>query len=222
FRIQLNATAAAMKHPRDATMAAVQPAGGNPRHYMSEESGYITLTPGSGTSLRVPVFAAPRPASNMSTTHNYVLFTAPTGSTTIGLTGQDVNTGLAFPVDERSLVSAFELQTVSPVIPGLPSEASKADVKAVGVTSDFKATGNAVTVSTKIYFAIATHGAWSTPTDVTFNIFIDRDRNGTDDIQLINTAFNDAAGNLFDVFVNARRPQPFTGGFTVDSFINNV
>lgn len=220
FHIQLNANAAAMKHPRDATMAATQ--ANNPRHYMSEESGYITLTPASGTSLRLPVFASARPASNMSTTHNYVLFTAPSGSTNIDLTGQDVNTGLAFPLDERSLVSAFELQGTSPATIPATSPASNADLKAVGVTSDFKATGNSVTANTKIYFAIVTHGVWSTPTDVTFTIFIDRDRNGTDDFQVINTAFSDANGNLFDVFVSARRPAPFTGALTLDSFINNL
>lgn len=219
FRIQLNATAAAMKHPRDVTMAATQ--AGNPRYYMSEESGYITFTPASGTNLRLPVFAAPRPASTMSTTHNYVLFTAPSGSTSIGLTGQDVITGGAPPVDELSLVSAFELQGTSPATIPADSPASNADLKAVGVTSDFKAT-NSVTAATKIYFAIATHGQWSTPTDVTFNIFIDRDRNGIDDFQVVNTAFADAAGNLFDVFVSARRPAPFTGGLTLDSFLNNV
>lgn len=219
FRIQLNANAAAMKHPRDATSAATQ--AGNPRHYLSEESGYITMTPASGTNLRLPVIATPRPASNMSTTHNYVLFTAPSGSTSIGLTGQDVNTGAAFPVDELSLVSAFELAGTSPATIPASSSASNADLKAVGVTSDFKAT-NSVTAATKIYFAIATHGAWSTPTDVTFNIFIDRDRNGTDDFQVVNTAFADANGNLFDVFVSARRPAPFTGGLTLDSFVNNV
>ncbi len=219
FRIQLNANAAAMKHPRDVTMASTQ--AGNARYYMTEESGYITFTPGSGTNLRLPVFAAPRPASAMSTTHNYVLFTAPTGSTSIGLTGQDVLTGGAPPVDELSLVSAFELQGTSPATIPATSPASNADLKAVGVTSDFKAT-NSVTAATKIYFAIATHGAWSTPTDVTFNIFIDRDRNGTDDFQIVNTAFADAAGNLFDVFVSARRPAPFTAGLTLDSFLNNV
>jgi subtilisin family serine protease len=219
FQIQLNATAAAMKHPRDATMAATQ--GANPRYYMSEESGYITLTPPSGTSLRLPVYAAPRPASNMTTTHDYVLFTAPSGSTSVGLTGQHVNTGGAFPIDELSLVSAFELQGISPAIVPADSPARNADLKTVGVTSDFKAT-NSITSTTKIFFAIATYGAWSTPTDVTFNIFIDRDRNGTDDFQLINTAFADANSNLFDVFVSARRPAPFTAGLTADSFLNNA
>jgi len=220
FRIQLNATAALMKHPRDATMAATQ--GANPRYYMSEESGYLTLTPLGGTTLRLPVYAAPRPASNMTTDHNYILFTGPTGSTNIGLTGQDVNTGAAFPVDEISLVSAFELQGVSPATIPATSFASNADLKAVGVTSDFKATNSVVAGSTRIFFAIATHGQWSTPSDVQFNIFIDRDRNGTDDFQVINTATADANGNLFDVLVSARRPAPFTGALTLDSFINNV
>jgi subtilisin family serine protease len=219
FTVELTANAAAMKHVRDATMAATQ--GANPRYYMSEESGYVTLTPTSGTSLRLPLYAAPRPASNMTTDHNYVLFTAPTGSTNVGLTGQHVNTGGAFPVDVISLVSAFEAQTISPATIPATSIASNADLKTVGVTSDFKAT-NSVSVATKIFFGIAMHGKWTTPSDVQVNIFIDRDRNGTDDFQVINTAPADAQGNLFDVFVSARRAAPFTGAFTLDSFLNNV
>ena len=219
FNIELTADAKDMKHPRDTTMAAVQ--GANSRYFMSEESGYVTLTPTGGTALRLPVYAAPRPASNMSTEHNYVLFTGPTGSTNVGLTGQDVNTGGAFPVDVISLVSAFELQGVSPANIPSTSLASNADLKSVGVTSDFKAT-NSVNAATKIFFGVAMHGKWSTPSDVTVNIFIDRDRNGTDDFQVVNTAFADAQGNLFDVFVSARRPAPFTAGLTSDSFLNNL
>ncbi|MFN2405581.1 MAG: S8 family serine peptidase [Pyrinomonadaceae bacterium] len=219
FTVELTANAAAMKHVRDATMAAIQ--GANPRYYMSEESGYVTLTPASGTSLRLPLYAAPRPASNMTTDHNYVLFTGPTGSTNVGLTGQHVNTGGAFPVDVLSLVSAFEAQTISPATIPATSIASNADLKSVGVTSDFKAT-NSVSAGTKIFFGIAMHGKWTTPSDVQVNIFIDRDRNGTDDFQIINTAPADAQGNLFDVFVSARRAAPFVGGFTLDSFLNNV
>jgi hypothetical protein len=188
---------------------------------MSEESGYVTLTPSSGTALRLPLYAAPRPASNMTTDHNYVLFTGPTGSTNVGLTGQDVNTGGAFPVDVLSLVSAFELQGTSPATVPETSFARNADLKSVGVTSDFKATNSVVAGATKIFFGIATHGKWSTPSDVTFNIFIDRDMNGTDDFQIVNTAFADANGNLFDVFVSARRALPL-GALTADSFINNV
>jgi len=220
FNVELDANASAMKHVRDATMAAVQ--GANPRYYMSESSGYITLTPDSGTSLRLPVYAAPRPASNMTTEHNYVLFTGPTGSTNVGLTGQDINTGGVPPVDVISLVSAFELQGTSPATIPATSVASNADLKSVGVTSDFKATNSVVAGSTKIFFGVAMHGKWSTPSDIQVNIFIDRDRNGTDDFQIINTAFADAQGNLFDVFVSARRPAPFTAGFTLDSFLNNI
>jgi subtilisin family serine protease len=220
FRVELTANAAAMKHVRDLTMASTQ--GSNPRYWMSEESGYVTLTPGSGAALRLPVYAAPRPASNMATDHNYVLFTGPTGSTNVGLTGQDVNTGSAFPVDVISLVSAFELQSVSPATIPASSFASNADLKSVGVTSDYKATNSVVAGATKIYFGIATHGKWSTPSDVQINIFIDRDMNGTDDFQIINAATADANGNLFDVFASGRRPAPFTGTFTLDSFLNNV
>lgn len=219
FRIELTANAAAMKHVRDLTMTATQ--GVNPRYWMSEETGNVMLTPASGTTLRLPVYAAPRPASNMSTEHNYVLFTAPTGSTNVGLTGQDVNTGAALPVDVLSLVSAFELQGTSPATIPATSFASNADLKSVGVTSDFKAT-NSVTAATRIFFGVATHGKWSTPSDLQINIFIDRDMNGTDDFQVINTATADANGNAFDVFVSARRPAPFTAAFTLDSFLNNI
>ena len=219
FTVQLDANAAAMKHVRDLTMAANQ--GVNPRYYMSEETGFVKLTPDSGTSLRLPLYAAPRPASNMTTDHNYVLLTAPTGSTNVGLTGQDVNTGGAFPVDVLSLVSAFELQGTSPATIPASSIASNADLKSVGVTSDYKATNSVVAGATKIFFGIATHGKWTTPSDIQVNIFIDRDMNGTDDFQVINTAFADAQGNLFDVFVSARRLLP-AGALTSDSFINNV
>lgn len=220
FTVELTANAAAMKHVRDATSATAQ--GGNPRYFMSEETGYVAFTPTSGTSLRLPVYSAPRPASDMTTDHNYVLMTGATGSTNVGLTGQHVNTGGAFPTDVLSLVSAFEAQTVSPATIPASSIASNADLKSVGVTSDFKATNSVVANSTRIFFAIATHGQWTTPSDVQVNIFIDRDRNGTDDFQIINTATADAQGNLFDVFVSARRAAPFTGSFTLDSFLNNV
>ena len=220
FTIELTANAAAMKHVRDATMAATQ--GGLARYYMSEESGYVTLTPTAGTSLRLPVYAAPRPASDMTTTHNYVLLTGPTGSTNVGLTGQDVNTGGAPPVDELSVVSAFELQGTSPAILPATSLASNADLKVVGVTSDFKATNSVVAGTTRIFFGIVMHGKWSTPSDMQVNIFIDRDMNGTDDFQIINVAPADANGNLFDVFASGRRAAPFTGTFTLDSFLNNI
>ena len=220
FTIELSANAAAMKHVRDATMATTQ--ANNARFFMSEESGYVTLTPTSGTSLRLPVYAAPRPASDMTTDHNYVLLTAPTGSTNVGLTGQDVLTGNAPPLDELSVVSAFELQGTSPANIPATSLASNADLKSVGVTSDFKATNSVVAGSTRIFFGITMHGKWATPSDLQVNIFIDRDRNGTDDFQIVNTAFADTQGNNFDVFISARRPAPFTAGFTADSFINNV
>ena len=218
FRVEMTADAASMKHTRDAAMATTQ--AGLPRHYMSEESGYVTLTPAAGTPLRLPVYAAPRAVSNMTTESAYVLFTGATGSTAVGLTGQEIDTGNSFPVDEVSLVSMFELQETSPDDPGSEGFSNDADLKAVGVTSDYKAT-NSVNPNTRIFFAVVTHGQWSTPSTVTFNIFIDRDMNGTDDFQLINSSLGDGSGNPTDVFVSAIRDQPFSTPFFAVDFINS-
>ena len=61
FVVQLDANAAAMQNTRDATVLAAQ--NGNPRQWLSEASGLVTVTPSAGPALRVPVYAAARPAS---------------------------------------------------------------------------------------------------------------------------------------------------------------
>ena len=63
FRLQLNADAAVMRNTRDATIAGVQ--AGNPRQWLSEASGYLLVRPQERdpVELRVPVYAAARPAS---------------------------------------------------------------------------------------------------------------------------------------------------------------
>ena len=112
FRLQMSAEAASMKHTRDGSQSQTQ--GGYPRHWVSEASGYITLTPSSGLTLRLPVYAAPRLASEMATAETWIKLDPPVGTKTLTLTGQGVNTGSSFPTDEVSLVSAFELQESSP------------------------------------------------------------------------------------------------------------
>ena len=66
FVVQLNADGAAMQNTRDATVTATQTVAGgptNPRQWLSEASGLVIVTPSSGSALRVPVYAAARPAS---------------------------------------------------------------------------------------------------------------------------------------------------------------
>jgi len=178
FRVQLTANAA-MLNTHDPTVAEVQtavaatataPAIILPRQWLSEASGLVTVTPATGPALRVPVYAAARPASTTSATLPFVDATGGDGA--IGIEGSGVSTG-AEPAGYQSKVSAFELGITSgleTLAAGVPAHARNGDVKHVG----------AVRKGNWVYFGIATHGDWSAPaTDVQFNIQFDRDGNGT-------------------------------------------
>jgi subtilisin family serine protease len=203
FRVQLTANGAAMTNTRDATVAGEQtvvaasataPAVILPRHWLSEASGLVTVTPAGGSALRVPVYANARPASTTSATLPFVNATGGTGS--IGLEGAGVNTG-AEPAGFQSKVSAFELGITSglaTLAAGIPSHARNGDVKYVG----------AARKGGWLYFGIAAHGEWSTPaTDVQFNIQIDRNNDGTSDVAAFNTRLTFGANaDPLDIFVN--------------------
>lgn len=214
FRLQLSTDSASMEHTRDGSLSETQ--GGYPRHWVSEASGYVTLAPASGLTLRLPVYAAPRAASTMATAETWIKLDPPVGTKTLALTGGGVNTGSSFPTDEVSLVSAFELQESNPKdapiafgrLPDTPFH--HADLKAIGVASDYKAKGSSISATT-IYFGIATHGDWSTPNEVEFDIVIDTDRNGTWDYVLYNTNYGTGDGrDPSDVFISVL--CPYSGG----------
>lgn len=193
FRVVLTADADEMLNTREATVAAVQ--AGNPRHWLSEEGGYATLTPvGGGTALRVPVYVTARPASDMKATSREVSFRGRNaGTREIRLHGDAVSTGTE-PLGWSSKVSAFELQAESPkatLAEGVSELARNADLKQVGAAMN--------EAKTALYFGISTWGDWAAPaTDVQFSVQIDRDRNGTVDATMFNTRFTDS-----DVFVTA-------------------
>ncbi len=180
-------------------------------HTVSNPGGEIRgqILSVSGQALRVPVYAAPRPASDMGAVQSALDF----GTTTvISLTGTEVDTtGGAtpvFPLDEVSLVAALELQESSPDETLTTGLANNADLKYVGVTSDFRATDTitnpAGTITdTTIYFGFATHGNWTTPNEVEFDIYIDVDRDGTDDFVLFNASLGLlTTGSFDDVFAS--------------------
>jgi hypothetical protein len=216
FEVRLNATAAQMKHTRDATVFATDYATPtpNPRHWLSEEGGYITLTPASGPLLRVPVYAAPRPASNMTTSQTQLSFTADSGALNLNLTGQGVNTGTAYPTDELSLVHPFELADISPNDDAIPDSL---DLKYVGVRSNFRVRGSIA--DTTLYFGIATHGNWSTPSEVEVTVGIDTNRDGVDDFEVRNGAtHSDFSGDAFIVRArNAATGVIFSRSFFLNS-----
>jgi uncharacterized repeat protein (TIGR01451 family) len=212
--VQMDANAAQMRHAREGTVATFQAGPGPPtvgnfvRHWLTEEAGYVTFSQAGSLKKRVPVYVAARPASAMAGASNIATGGAPTGSTTIPLSGTGVCTGTlvagpscsgTFPTDEVSLVTPFELQVVSPLDPA--QAPAFADIQYAGV---------AWTGSTFL-FGVSTWGNWSTPTDVAFNIFIDINNDGIWDRILFNSNPGTMASSLFgngaatgqDYFLNA-------------------
>jgi hypothetical protein len=217
FTVQLTATASQMKHTHDPTISETQV--GFPRHWLSEESGYITLTPDLGPALRVPLYAAPRPASRMGTRQSSLSLAAATGRITLDLIGQDVNTGSAYPTDEISLVAPFELQEISPNEPTSNGLSDMADLKSVGVSSNVKAAGSSADM--EIRFAIAAHGNWSSPALPVFSIFIDVNRDGRDDFELYEGVALTPQGDFTDVFVSVLHNLT-TGATQSEFFLNSL
>lgn len=201
--VTMTANAAAMTHTHDPTIAETQT--GAPRHWLSEESGRVLLTPGSGTTLRVPVYVAARAASNMLSTRSSLnLGTSPSATTAITLTGTGVGSAAALSSpsaeDEVSLVTAFELQATSPNETSSAGLANNADLRYVGVSSDAAAASPFADAT--VAFGIATHGRWSSPNEVEFDIYIDTDRDGNDDYVLFNWNLGAATGgDANDVFI---------------------
>jgi len=181
--VQMTATPTAMKHTRDVTVSATQgsfAAPNNARQWLSEESGVLTFTPVTGTPLRLSLYAAPRPAATMGTTQTFIPFTTPTGTVTVNAAGTSVETGTSYPTDVISLVKPLELQFTSPDEPTSTGLGNSADLKYVGVNSDFRNRSGSIG-NTTLSFGIATYSPWSNPIQVSFNILIDTNRDGVDD-----------------------------------------
>lgn len=212
--VQVDATAALMNHVRDvsadATQTPVSPLNGLgalARHYLTNKSGYLNLMQGSTKVARVPVYAALRPASELAAPSVIATGGNPTGSTTLTLSGPDVCTGTlgagpsctgTFPVTDVSRVSAFELQASGPAKSNIPAANN---IRHVGVAYD--------AVNNLILFGIATWGDWASPTDASFNVFVDNNSDGTFDRILFNGNTGTVNSSVFgvqatgqDVFIN--------------------
>jgi len=175
FAVQLTADASLMKHTHDPSFS--ETSGTDTRAWMSEEGGYVTLTPVSGQPLRLPLYAAVRPASAMGTFEAGLPLSAD-GTFQVHLQGQGVSTGSSFPEDVVSLVSALELQEINP--------GQDAPVRYLGVASDYQAQvalGKGVADAT-VYFGVAVNPGWSNPASATVDLQIDSNRDGTNDYEL--------------------------------------
>ncbi|MBN8867589.1 MAG: S8 family serine peptidase [Solirubrobacterales bacterium] len=192
-----------------------------PRDTLAEAMGRLLLEPTTtAATLRVPVYAAPRPASEMSQPASLTFRRGTDGGArnvaTLNLAGRGVGiesgeNGVdnGDPDDDvRSLAAGFELQATSGLTPECDGEIENGcyrlpeerdvDLSMVGYTADDESG----------YFALAVHAPWSIPSDkVFFQVDIDVDGDDAPDLFL----YNDRLGES-DVFVSTLVDPSRPGG----------
>jgi subtilisin family serine protease len=148
--------------------------------------------------LRLPVYAAPRPAAAMRAGVARLDYgAAAAGSLRFPLVGQGILSAgdiasSRFPTETISLVTALELQYSSPR-GGSEEGFDYADLKHIGVASTYRSrtstTGTPTSVAeTLLIFGIATHAEWSTPNEISFKIRFDVNGDGLTDYILRTTS----------------------------------
>ncbi len=192
------------------------------RQFLAEVSGRVVVKPGGGgTALRVPVYAAPEPVADLTT--SAVEFTGDQGVLTVS--GRGVDQGeddLAY----RSLLSAFELQGTSDELPACDdttevdcvanTTAKGGDLRYVGATSTAPlARTQGAQADALLAFGIATWGDWTTlGSNNTPEVSIDTTGDGEPDFTTEVAKPKDANGNVTaDVWLARTRS---TDGTVVD------
>jgi subtilisin family serine protease len=227
--VQFTATGSDLKHVREASVASTQ--SGFPRQWLTEETGYAVFTPTSGPEqpIRVPLYAAVKPASSMhATSTSFVPGGSNTGSFSVGLSGDPVNTGssLGFGFDILSLVKAFELQYQSAFVGTHNPPTDPNVIKYAGVTSDYvnqpRGLGKA---NTTIMFGAEKFGDAATPDFASSDTEIDFDTNPADVGVTFNPNFavflTNFGTGLENVFVTEVVDLTSFTGF-IESFTNGL
>ena len=236
--IQMTADTSQMDHTIDPSLFATQGVqanfGDQPRNFLAEKGSYLTFSQSAALQFRLPVYMAEKPSSMMSAQDTIVTGGAPTGSTTIALSGTHVCSGTlgagptctgTFPNDIESVVSPFELQVVSPLDPVGTGFTDYADIHYVG-TSFLPGAGSPNINNDLVMFGVASWGDWSTPNEVAYDICIDNNNDGVYEKILINTnpSIFVAGASANDNFVRIIRDTA-TNGNTIlglGSFVNLV
>jgi hypothetical protein len=198
--LTLTITPGSLTKTIDPTVDRLQ--GGLPREYQADASGFVQLSSHTAPTLRVPAYAAPRPASKMTQPGVIALSGSGVQSAFLPLTGQRVNQGSGTDA-VRSTVAGFELQAKSGLAPSCSatitsgcvnfSDERSADLKYVGATSDapqLASIGQNILTSPNglAYFSITTQGAWRTAASTQeFDVYIDSTGDGVPDSVLFNT-----------------------------------
>lgn len=196
IQVTLNANGLALRHAIDATSTTTQTNTGGTalsRTYLTEPTANVVLSPtvGAVATLRVPVHAIVRPTTLMGTTQTSLTLDAATGSKTLSLSGTTfTGTGAI-----QAVVFPLEHVASSPDLGSAISARRAADIKEVGIYSTTKANGIGATTS-NVYFGISTYGKWTTLLDVEFDVYIDRNRDGVDDVVFFNTTQSNGSNRL--------------------------
>ena len=195
--VHLIANGSAMKHPLDKTMSKAEV--GNPREYMSEAGGYVTLTPTAGADqlLRVPVYAVTEPVSKMNAVPNLVLSGA-SGEADLALKGVGINTGDTTPVDVKSLVSALELKAINPDLKLTDPTLVPGNFQYVGVMSDRPAADTMA--NSFIFVGFSTYGKWNSPNLYEFDTYFSTTGDGVPDYVAYTTSLPNGTSST-DVYV---------------------
>ena len=192
----------------DPTTGRLDNAGDFPREVLSSASGRVVLTPQERIVLRVPVYAAPRPASEMSQAAELTMPAGAVQTAQLPLAGDDLTNGAidGDPANDIfSIAAGFELTAVDGTEPTCSTTVTAgcitlpedrfADMANVGVTSDYPLYEDQA--SSMAYFAINAHGAWSTPASkIEYDVYMDVDGDNEPDVVAYNTRLPDE-----DVFV---------------------
>jgi hypothetical protein len=194
--VTFTGTGSSLKHVREGSVANNQLGVG--RQWLTEAGGYAVFTPtDSSPTLRVELYAAPKPAAAMhATTTGFAPTAANTGSFTINLSGAGVNTGTS-STDVRSLVKPFELQYQSPLAGQIGAPTDRNVIKYAGVTSDYvNWSAGANKSNTLIMFAAEKFGDAATPDANSSDTEIDIDTNPADVGVTFNPNYAVFLGNL--------------------------
>jgi hypothetical protein len=230
--LTLTVDPAKLTKPIDLTVTRAQ--AGFARDYTADASGRILLVGGGQPTLRVPVYAAPRPVARLTQSSSLKMPAGTVQTALLRLKGTQLSQGIG-PTAITSLVAGFELQATSAplrrcggsVTTGCihaPDEKA-ADLKYVGTTSNAPELSamhkNPLRKRGLEYFAISTEGPWLTPASSNeLEVYIDSTGDRKPDAILFNTRLPNT-----DVFV-AALVKPKTGKVldveAIDDRLGNV
>ena len=183
--VEFHADGSKLKKTRDPSVSNGQSVAGATlaRDWLAEAAGYGVLTPDdqAGVTIRIPLYASPKPVSAMHASTKVFNGNGNNGTFTIQLSGAPVYTGSSSYSDILSLVKALELQYASPKAGSTTAANDPNEIKYVGVTSDYPVVSDKK--NTTITFGIDGFGDATVPSFVSSDkeLYIDTNFDGKAD-----------------------------------------